>query len=296
MQSIGKVLVVLDKPGAHQAALERARNVAGPAGAHLHLVSFCWLAMAEYQEVFDTHQRSALKQGAVNERERWLRSMVLDAGLAAADVTTEVVWTKDIAAWIAERVDAGHADLVVKSTRHETGKLLRTPLDWRLLRSCHAPLLLVGAETPPRSGNVLATIDLRHVDEPHQRMNDRVLAASQTFAHWLGGQLHCAHVIEGTTLPPGAEILGDGELLAQAQKGLGELLDRTIASYDLPRTAVHMPVAGLTDAVNELVERERIGLVVVGTSARRGLGGLLLGNSAERLLSRVDCDLLAMHP
>jgi nucleotide-binding universal stress UspA family protein len=37
-------------------------------------------------------------------------------------------------------------------------------------------------------------------------------------------------------------------------------------------------------------------LIVVGTVGRRGVEGLLLGNTAESVLTHCDCDVLAVKP
>jgi nucleotide-binding universal stress UspA family protein len=42
--------------------------------------------------------------------------------------------------------------------------------------------------------------------------------------------------------------------------------------------------------------RERIDLIVMGTVARVGIPGLFIGNTAERTLDHVDCDILVIKP
>jgi nucleotide-binding universal stress UspA family protein len=37
-------------------------------------------------------------------------------------------------------------------------------------------------------------------------------------------------------------------------------------------------------------------LVVMGTVSRGGIPGLLMGNTAERLIDRIDCALLTVKP
>lgn len=296
MKELRSILVVLDKPKHAQTALERARKLAQAAGAHMHLVSFCWLAMAEQESVFDTHQRRALKQGAIHEREAWLRNLILDAGLSAANVSTEVAWTADIAGWVADYAREKNVDLVVKSIRHRSGTLLRKPIDWQLLRSCQAPLLLTDGRERIRTGKVLATIDLRHTDEKHQHMNRQVLAAAQTMTKLLDGELACSHVVESVHLPPGVNIMAEGELIEQAREQLTAVLEATVAADAMAQSTLHVVVGTVGSALNELVDREGIEMVVVGSSARRGLAGAVLGNSAERILSKVDSDLLAVHP
>ena len=45
-----------------------------------------------------------------------------------------------------------------------------------------------------------------------------------------------------------------------------------------------------------LAERLDIGLIVMGTVARTGLGGLIMGNTAETILRSVECSVLAVKP
>lgn len=50
------------------------------------------------------------------------------------------------------------------------------------------------------------------------------------------------------------------------------------------------------DVIPELVVAEGIDLVVMGTVARTGVVGLLIGNTAERLLRRLPCSVLVVKP
>ena len=56
-------------------------------------------------------------------------------------------------------------------------------------------------------------------------------------------------------------------------------------------------VSGAPSAVIlEVVERTQADLLVMGSVSRSGIAGLLLGNTAERLLDRVACSLLTIKP
>ena len=46
----------------------------------------------------------------------------------------------------------------------------------------------------------------------------------------------------------------------------------------------------------ELVARHRINLLVMGTVARDGVSGLIIGNTAETVLDVVRCSVLAVKP
>ncbi len=49
-------------------------------------------------------------------------------------------------------------------------------------------------------------------------------------------------------------------------------------------------------AIQSGVEELDADLLVMGTVSRGGVAGLLMGNTAERLLDRVDCSLLTIKP
>ena len=48
--------------------------------------------------------------------------------------------------------------------------------------------------------------------------------------------------------------------------------------------------------IGDLVRRERINLLVMGTVARTGIPGLVIGNTAETVLRDARCSVLAVKP
>jgi universal stress protein E len=294
MQPPKNILVVLDKPKHEQAALEAAIRLARASGAHLHLASFCWLPMAERAEVFDTHQRRAMKKSVMLERRRWLDALVLDRGLSAADISTEVVWTKDIAGWVEDSAVKLRTDLLVKSVHHSES-LLHTPLDWQLLRRTREPMLLVSSQTVRRSGNVLATIDLHSSDAKHKLMNRRVLEAAAELARLQKGKLHCVSVVELEGSFKDLDYFDERKVRKQVTDNMRGRLETMLAPYGLPKSRIHLPGGKVGQAIAQVAARIGAESIVVGTGARRGLGMLLLGNSAEKILTRAPCDVLAVH-
>lgn len=293
MSSKPSILVILDRPGGPQFALDRARELAKNSSAHLHLASFCWLAMVDDDRVFDTHQRLALQKGAITERQRWLDGLILDAGLRAADVSTEVVWTRDIADWVNGWTEGRAVDFVVKTVHRGTASILHTPLDWQLLRSCKVPLLL--AVQAPKAGPVLATVDLGHADETHQLMNHRVLETAQQMAERLGAALHGMHVVETTGFPDSLDGYEVDVLAADAELRSRELLEALLKPYGMDAGSVHLQVGHVGTVVAELARDLDASMLVVGTGARGRIGSMLVGNSAERILAEAPCDVLAVH-
>jgi nucleotide-binding universal stress UspA family protein len=48
--------------------------------------------------------------------------------------------------------------------------------------------------------------------------------------------------------------------------------------------------------IPELIKEQDIDLIVMGTVARTGLPGMIMGNTAEAVLDRVKCAVLAIKP
>lgn len=294
MQQPRNILVILDKPKHAQTALERALGLAAASGGHLHLTSFCWLPMVDQTDVFDAHQRRAIKKSAILERRRWLEALVLDRGLSAADISIQVVWTKDIAGWVVDNAPTIKADLLVKSVHHSR-TLLHTPLDWELLRGTPVPMLLVSTRNERRSGNVLATVDLYHTDRARRLMNRRVLEAAAEFARLQGGKLHCMTAIQVAGSFQDLDFFDARKARKQATDNARGELEQMLAPYELPKSRMHLPSGKVGQGVADVAEKVGADVVVVGTGARRGPGALLFGSSAEKILNRVQCDVLAVH-
>ncbi len=295
MKNLRSILVVLDKPKHQQVALQRAKAIQEATGAHLTLVSFVWLPMAEEREVFDAHQRRSLKRSCIKARREWLRGLVVDNKLAAADVSTEVVWTNDIAGWVCAATRESPCDLVAK-TVHHSKTAMHTPLDWQLLSGCQSPLLLASSKQRQKGGNVLATVDLRNSDRKHTRLNLRVLDAGQLFAQIKGCDLHVVNALELGVLVGDLDLPDLRKVQSKVREDAKLKLKQMLQPYAIPLRKRHVPVGKVGQAVVETVEKVGADLVVVGTSAHRHLGRLLIGGSAEKILARTTCDVLAVHP
>ena len=50
------------------------------------------------------------------------------------------------------------------------------------------------------------------------------------------------------------------------------------------------------ETIETFVRDNAVDLVVMGTVARSGLAGKLIGNTAEQILDRIECSVLAMKP
>ncbi len=69
------------------------------------------------------------------------------------------------------------ANLVIKSTHHHNlaQRLLITNTDWRLIRKCPSPLLLVKPREWQAKGNIVTGVDPMHLKAEQSRLDHQLL-------------------------------------------------------------------------------------------------------------------------
>lgn len=292
---IESILTILDKPKHEQVALARAEELAQRTGAPLTLAAFCWQPLAGGGPAFTPAVRDAIKRQLVEERQAWQRSLVATRNLESLTVRQKTVWTDDIAGWVAREAEKRRGTLLVKSV-HKSRSLLHTPLDWQLLRESQAPILLAQPRKRRATRNILAALDLRHVDRMHQSLNRQVLDAAVTFARLFDAKVHCVYAVEISQVLRDLDVVDARRALKNAQEASREALEELLEPHGIPARDVHFPVGKIGQTVPAVARTVRADLLVVGTSARRARQRFGLGSSAERLLTKAVCDVLAVHP
>jgi universal stress protein E len=292
---VRNILAVMDKPKRKQVALARALSLREAFGAHLHLVAFTYHPMCDQRDTFETHQRHAVKKELMRTHTEWLRGQVLDAGAVYDDVTLQAAWAKDIAAWTVRTAVRKDFDLVVKSV-HPTKSRVHTPTDWHLLRECPVPVLLTSGRRWSKKPIVLATLDLNRHDRAHDELNRKVLDAAVELARVHKGVVHCVYAIEVSRVLADLDIINPRKLAKEARERSSMFLKTLVAPYKIPASRVHMPIGKVGPAVNGIAKKLNADVLVMGTTARRGLKGLVIGNSAERVLAGSTRDVLALKP
>jgi nucleotide-binding universal stress UspA family protein len=73
-------------------------------------------------------------------------------------------------------------------------------------------------------------------------------------------------------------------------------LTEQITRFGLAETALRVAAGRPDVALPDLVKTEHIDCLIIGTVCRKGLAAFWLGNTAEEVMPRVDCDLLLLRP
>jgi universal stress protein E len=253
-----------------------------------------------------TPGRAAEKSRAAAEtrsRER-LERFARAAPLRGLRVKCTTVWDSPPHEAIVRRALTSGADLVIAVTRPHRlgGRLLLRNTDWQLIRHCPTTVLLVKSNRPYQKPIVIAAVDPFHAHARPADLDRRLLATGNTMAQVLHGTLHAFHAympLIGVAplavsaapfivLPPEAEQT-HGRVIARA-------IDKLAEAAGVPPACRHVQMGDVTGELIATVRRTRASLVVMGAVSRSALARLLIGNTAERVLDKLSCDVLIVKP
>ncbi len=87
-------------------------------------------------------------------------------------------------------------------------------------------------------------------------------------------------------------------LVEEARDEASEMFDSLLAHYDRPGTdlTIHLMKGAPQNVIPALTIAREIDLFVMGTVTQTGIAGILIGNTAERIIDTVDCSLLTVKP
>ncbi|MEQ1438752.1 universal stress protein [Fontimonas sp. SYSU GA230001] len=302
MSQYQRILVIADPAMRRTPAIERAARLAKATGAELHLCLFDYHATIAAVGSVSEEVMALAKTGFLREREEWLDDqarLLADDGLR---VQTDVIWGRPIHEKILGKVIEIAPDLVVKDVHREPAlkRLLYTPLDWQLMRLCPAPLLLVNAQAHPLPRRVIAAVDTGAMGADADALNDRIVHAALQLALQCDASLHLAHAFDGLATVAMVDPHGDGQLIGEAYETLRRLrrehFDTFAARHGVAEERKHFLDGPAPDALADLAQFADADVVAVGTVYREGLERLVVGSSAERILQRLNCDVLVVKP
>ncbi|MFQ3172905.1 MAG: universal stress protein E [Oleispira sp.] len=300
MLNIKHILVVLDSEHPEQLAFDRALALASSVKADITILGSCYEAYCEESSSLEIETKHKIKNALINNRQLWLDSFVGEAKKQGIKISTEVQWQKNLHSAVMASMNTSDFDLVIKGTRphHSLIDRLFTHSDWSLIRHCQAPVLMVKSSKPWVNNRILASIDATSHDEGHRLINENILDFAEHLADHLATDLHLVNsypmVALAFAMVP--EVTAPNNIQKYITEQHKDECDRYSKKYNINDDHIHI-IEGDPDDVVELMAKEiEADLVVIGTVAREGFSGVLLGNTAERIIDRVSCDVLVIKP
>jgi universal stress protein E len=217
------------------------------------------------------------------------------------DVTTECAFADSLAHGLLDHIRRARTDLAIKDTHHHSWlrRILLSNTDWELIRHSDAPLLLVREQPWREPPVVLAAVDPGHVNDKSAALDHAILEWSRSLAARTAAALHVLHAYVPLTVAasatnmaaPSANALTP-EVMDFEQRQKSQALRALAAPYGIEDDALHTDLGVASDMIPMKAQALSADVVVMGAVARSGLQKLLIGTTAERVLERLECDVL----
>lgn len=302
MHRFKNILVVSDGAGSDADALTQAFSLARNTGGEVSALVVCPALprrMASYGEAYEASLRDKVGESINAVRD------TLD--IREAEMPVEVtVESGDLAGErVVRRVLSRGHDLLIKQAEcEERGKGFRA-VDMDLLRKCPCPVWLSRSITAHREKmRVAVAIDPQSQEQAGRELSLELLRLARGLADMCSGRLLVIscwdYQFEGFLLHnpwnrlPTAEVR---EIVAEEGAEHRRTLDVLIDDSTIRGEIDVRHVRGPADAhIASITEQEGVDVLVMGTVARTGIPGLIMGNTAENVVRRLGCSLVALKP
>ena len=235
-----------------------------------------------------------------------MKSLIISFKEDGVQFNSKVLWGTPFIEIIREVIRNDH-DLVVVSPRKE-GKI-KTMLFgsriMRLMRKCPCPVLAIKPTEQKLYNKIMAAVGPKPVEDEKDSLNVKIIEIATSLAYGEQSELHvvsCWRSFNGDTLKYRSmlsenDLIGiDNETRNMTRQWLDALLAKSEVDVDELSCRVHLLNGEPDDLIPELSNKEGVDLVVMGTIARTGIPGLFIGNTAEKILQKLNCSVLAIKP
>lgn len=187
-------------------------------------------------------------------------------------------------------------DLVIAGTRQRHGleHLLLGTTGLKLLRKCPCPVWV----TKPLERDQLSSILVATDFNPASHL---ALELGITMAQVYGAELHLLHVLEfGRDDHLKLIRISEKDTIDYRERARAEAVRRlelrVAAAKLMQKPHKHLLVGHADEVILQQIEKHDIELLIMATLARTGIPGVLVGNTAERLLLKTPRSILAVKP
>ena len=293
------VAVAGDRPsGPSEHALTRAIWLANGTGAELTIFSVVSLPLFMEQllaeQLSDTQQEDAPTQATREMLERCAaqaKAVGVDARIRLA---RGIPWQE-----ICRHVKSESYDVVIAGTRDlgRLGRILFGSTGMELLHNCPAPVWLARPGARADRCDILVPSDF-------SESSSEALRLALEIGRYGRACVHLLHVIDEPLAPPAWYVRVPHEMIeeylagrrAEAKKRLHQQLAACGDRTPELGVRVHVVEGSADEEILRAIDDLNASLVVMGTAARSGVSRVVLGNTAERLVSHMRCSLVAVKP
>jgi universal stress protein E len=296
-----RILVAIAEPHEPMSgAVRRARELARHTGARIELFNAIPSPISEGMGHAQAEHFTRLEAA---QNSRGLERMANRLRKDGIVVDTRIQTGLPIHEAILRQVQNIRADLlVIQARKHKLlARLLLTQTDFELLRHCPIPLLIVKRRAAWHRPRILAALDPFHAHDKPYALDSEIIDAARRVATMAHGSVHAAHVyrpLDGYMTDPWIGSSALGATAAQENTHTREVrtrFDGALSQYGIAKSKASLVCGDPATELPYLARSIGAQLVVMGAVSRSGFKRVFIGNTAERVLDTLRCDVLIIR-
>lgn len=298
MKNFKKVVFSADCQNIDQGLIKKAIHIAESLNCEITILDnirdFSWFTRATLPD------HESVTQLIEKDKQTALDQVVDEFVRAGIKASGQILHGKTSIA-VLDFCEKNDADLILRVTKgafsRELGHLGRTSK--QLLRKSTCAVWLMHQQTKPVSENIMACIDTETNEPEDFEFADTIFEAAKFLKSKGHGVISIVHAWELWNQKMVKSRISEEEFeqwktdckAAEADR-FNEFLARHSKSID--DHDVFLLEGDPSEVIPNFAKNVSADVVVMGTIGRSGFTGFLIGNTAERIFERVDCDVLAL--
>lgn len=242
----------------------------------------------EKDEITESFSMADAKRIFETEKLEWVKEITKPLRKDTVEATYELYWNRNWHEAIPHAAVRRASNLIVKSTfaHRPTKRRLGKTSDFMLIRRCVSPILFVRQDRQWQSGVILAAVNLEAMDEEHTRLNFAVVQRAKTLAQLTGMKPALVSAVTDSVTFKTYKEDRDADFSSN---------EEIIGTYfGIDPDLVFLSRGKAKASILKAAEKTDADIVVIGTVGRKGVKGALIGNTAEKILDELVCDILVV--
>lgn len=226
------------------------------------------------------------------------RLAALKTRFEAQGIETETCFTADKngASVILRKIREFQPDMTLKSVQKQSAlsRILITNTDWKLVKNCPSPLLLVKARPWAEDGAVMAAVDPLHSKAEQNPLDHLLLDTAVGLAKSLqlnARVFHCYFPDLSSMFP---KVIDAEDYVREVRNIHWARVRELIAGHGLTDEQVTMTRGDLIKTLLQAISKDHVNMLVLGALSRNVVESAIVGSTAEKILYDTPCDVLIM--
>ncbi len=299
MERFNNILLVVNSRIKNPASLSCAFSLAKNNNTGLNIIDVVKEVSSYYPILPESAKNINLHEILVEEKAENIQNLLRPFQKEGVKTSIKILTGTPFLEIIREVIRKDH-DLVIVTPEgsSELKDMLIGTTTMNLMRKCPCPVWAIKPSSDVPFPRILAAVNPDRDDAEKISLNKKIIEMSLSLAEMHQSELHVAHVwdfyIRSAMIPKHTNDEITEEVRTMHKSSFEEFLGKY--APNLPEDQVHLIQGEAGIQIPRLAKEKDVDLIVMGTVSRTGIPGLFIGNTAEKILYRVDCSVLAVKP